>query len=167
MHYLSTSQYTRVASVICKADEDVASIPGLKRSLFMKRKTWQLPCILLLFLAFGCGNDLLDPRFEPEISNKIDSFEFQATDIRDVSQTVTYSWEITSEIANINQASTLTSGTGILILVDSQGEEVYRQDLNDNGTFQTNAGTSGHWTITIQLSEANGTINFSAEKRTN
>ena len=132
----------------------------------MKRKTWQLQCILLLFLAIGCGNDLLDPRFEPEVSNKTDSFEFQATDIRNVSQTVPYSWENTGEIANINQASTLTSGTGILILVDSQGEEVYRRDLNNNGTFQTNAGSSGQWTIRIQLSEANGTINFSAEKRT-
>ena len=115
---------------------------------------------LLLFLA--C--DPLAP-FEPEIANTPDGFQFQVTDMKAVTLRRDYAWQHSGPIANVNQATTLSAGSGILTVLDASGKEVYRRNLTDNGTFQTGPGASGTWTIRIEFVRASGTVNFRVQRQ--
>lgn len=123
--------------------------------------------LILLFISiFSCKDNTLNPKFEPEIINQADAFEFQATAVENVSQSLSYDWNNTGTMANVNQSSSISSGTATITIQDATGQILYGRDLKENGTFQTNAGTSGSWKITVTLSKINGTLNFRAEKRT-
>jgi hypothetical protein len=117
-------------------------------------------------LLTGCSDnptDSLAP-FEPEIVNNPDSFEFQVTDVTNVNTIVTYTWQNSGTSANVNQASPVTAGTAILVILDAGPNQVYSRDLSENGTFTTSAGTTGNWTIRVTLSNVSGTLNFRSEK---
>ena len=94
------------------------------------------------------------------MANLTDSFQLQATDITDVTATVTYTWQNTGTTANVNQATVKNAGAAVLTISDADGTQVYSQDLAANGTFQTSAGTAGSWTIRVVLTEFSGTVNF-------
>ena len=121
--------------------------------------------ILGVVVLFGCGGGKLGPQFQPEISNIADNFQFQATAVTNVTQTLQYTWQNSGTIANVNQACIITAGTATLTIKDSSGTQVYSNNLSQNGTFVTNAGTTGNWTIIVSLSNLNGTLNFRAQKR--
>lgn len=107
------------------------------------RMTTLMLC-LLLALAAGCGGEsALNPAFQPQISNLTDNFQFQATGVTNVTQTLQYSWQNTGTTANVNQATVLTAGSATLTIRDAAGTQVYTRNLADNGTFATNAGTTG------------------------
>ena len=127
-----------------------------------------MPHISLVILAVamslvGCQDSPLAP-FEPEVLNTVDSFELQATNVAHVNTTLSYSWENTGTLANVNQATVLSEGSATLVLRDAMGTTVYSKDLAENGTFSTSAGTPGTWTIQVQLSDCSGTLNFRSEK---
>lgn len=116
-----------------------------------------------LLSVVGCG-DSTSPGVEPEINNATDSFEFQITDIRDYSRNMLYKWENTGLEANVNQTSTLTSGSATLEIYDDNDVEVYSRSLADDGSFATRSGTAGTWTILVVFADASGTLNFRVEK---
>ncbi|HSA92629.1 MAG TPA: hypothetical protein VLE48_06415 [Terriglobales bacterium] len=123
--------------------------------------------VLLLFVIVvaGCGSDtVLNPRFQPEINNATDNFQFQATNVTNVNDQLQYTWQNTGMQANVNQACSITAGTASLTIRDSAGTVVYSGDLRNNGTFVTNAGPSGGWTIAVSLSGVSGTLNFRVQK---
>ena len=123
--------------------------------------------VLLASLLVGCGGDsVTNPRFQPEISNQTDNFQFQATNTRNVTQTVEYTWANTGVQANVNQATTLTKGSATLVLRDPDGTQVYSRSLTENGTFVSNAGKTGNWKIRVVISNADGTFNFRVQKKT-
>lgn len=121
--------------------------------------------LALLALA-SCGGQTLSPRFQPEISNVTDNFQFQATGMTGVSQTLTYTWQNTGIAANVNQASSVTGGSADVLIRDAQSTVVYTSNLATNGTFVTNNGVAGAWTIQVALSGCKGTVNFRVQKRT-
>jgi len=121
----------------------------------------------LVLLALGaCGGQTLSPKFQPEITNVTDNFQFQATGMTNVSQTLTYTWQNTGTMANVNQASSVSGGSAQVLIRDAQATVVYTSNLATNGTFVTNNGTAGAWTIQVALSGCNGTVNFRVQKRT-
>ncbi len=122
--------------------------------------------LLLLLLFVGCGGgNVLNPQFQPQISNQTDNFQFQATGVTNVSQTLQYTWQNTGTQANVNQACSITGGMATLAIRDAAGTMVYSGDLSANGTFQTLAGTAGAWRIEVVLSSLSGTLNFRVQKR--
>ena len=128
----------------------------------------------VLFLAFllsilfaGCTESALAPQFEPEVSNKTDSFEFQASGLTGITETLKYNWSNTGVKANINQSTTTSGGTATLVLRDVSNLEVYNRNLSENGTFFSQEGQTGTWEIVIVLNDFHGTINFRVEKNTN
>jgi hypothetical protein len=121
---------------------------------------------LFLTLAFGCGSEsVLNPAFQPQVANLTDNFQFQATGVTDVTQNLQYTWQNTGTAATVNQATTVTAGTATLTIRDSGGVQVYSRNLADNGTFDTNAGSTGSWTIQLVLNNMSGTINFRVQKK--
>lgn len=122
-------------------------------------------CAFLLgMLACGGGNTI-GPQNQPQVTNAVDDFQFQATNLSRVTQTVQYTWQNTGTQANVNQATTITSGSATLRIRDASGTQVYSNDLAANGTLMTSTGTTGNWTIEVVLSNVTGTINFRVQKR--
>ena len=118
----------------------------------------------------GCGNDdsdnVLAPRFQPQVVNNTDDFQFQVTGITSATQTLTYSWRNTGAQANVNQACSISGGTATLVLRDSTGAQVYSASLASNGTFQTLVGAPSAWSMQVILVNTSGTLNFRLQKKT-
>lgn len=113
----------------------------------------------------GAGGSALNPTFQPQVSNATDNFQFQATGVKSVTQTLNYSWQNSGIAATVNQATTVTGGQAILTIRDHAGTQVYSGDLVNNGTFDTATGITGSWTITLTLSNYSGTLNFRVQKK--
>ena len=130
----------------------------------MKRILWG--AIAGLALAAGCSSEnVLGPENELMVSNTTDHFQFQATALDNVSQSLSQSWQMTGDQANVGQLGTLSGGSATLTIRDAAGVEVYTRSLAQPGTFQTTAGASpGTWTITVSLKGATGTVNFKVDK---
>lgn len=124
--------------------------------------------VLSVFLLglFGCGgSNTIGPQNQPQVTNVVDDFQFQATNLSNVTQTIQYTWQNTGTQANVNQATTVTSGSATLRIRDASNAQVFSNDLTANGTFMTGTGTTGNWTIEVVLSNVTGTINFRVQKR--
>jgi len=120
----------------------------------------------LALLVAGCAGstNVIGPENQLEVNNASDSFQWQVTALSDITQTLKYTWVTSGTVANVNQSSSLGSGSADLRIVDAAGKQVYSRGLANNGTFQTAAGAAGSWTVTVTLSEANGTLNFRVQK---
>lgn len=141
---------------------------ALPRTSFARRgAVRRLLAPLLALGALGplACDDSLAP-FEPEIGNATDSFQFQVTDLRDVTTTRDYEWQQTGAVANVDHSTSLTGGGATLVIRDAGGTEVYRRDLTTDGTFVTAAGAPGRWRIRVELQRATGTVNFRVQRRT-
>ena len=135
-------------------------------TLQLSARPAQIAGMLVLVLLAGCGGgNVLNPQFQPQISNQTDNFQFQATGVTNVSQTLQYTWQNTGTQANVNQACSITGGMASVSIRDAAGTMVYSSDLSANGTFQTMTGTSGSWRIEVFLSNTSGTLNFRVQKR--
>jgi hypothetical protein len=119
--------------------------------------------VTLLVLLSACSDDSLAP-FQPEITNQADSFQLQATGVRDVSLTRDYTWQNSGTTANVNQATTVMRGSANLVILDDAGTQVYARGLDENGSFVSQTGMPGTWTIRLQLARYDGTLNFRAQK---
>ena len=127
---------------------------------------WGLIPALLILMHVACGGGGTITQFQPEVRNLTDSFEFQVTSAKNVTQTLQYNWENTGTAGNVNQASSITKGSATLTIRDPQDTLVYTRNLAENGTFVTNAGVAGTWKIQVTLSGLDGTINFRVQKST-
>ena len=72
--------------------------------------------------------------------NNPDNFQFQATGVTNVTQTLNYS--CTGTAANVDQSCAIAQGGATVQIRDSQGTLVYTRTLADGGTYVTGvAGT--------------------------
>ena len=121
--------------------------------------------VVCVALVAAC-DDTTSPGVQPEISNVVDNFQYQVTDIRNYSHVDNYTWQNTGTTANVNQSTTITGGTATLVILDDDGVQVYSRSLGENGTFVTTAGASGSWTIRVTYAAASATVNFRVQKTT-
>ncbi len=119
--------------------------------------------LVMLLAAAGCSNDPLAP-FQPEVTNSSDNFQFQATNVQDVTLTKTYTWHNTGTIANVNHSTTTTSGTARLTIKSAAGVQLYDKNLVASLNEQTAVAAAGDWIITVVLTDFSGTINFRVQK---
>jgi len=124
--------------------------------------------LVMVMLMAGCSKDTtpVSPGVEPEIVNSTDNFQFQVTAMLNYSGTLNYTWSNTGAEANVDQSASLVSGAATLRLFDHTGSQVYSRDLTQDGSFASNAGTAGSWTVQVEFTAASGTVNFRADKRT-
>ena len=122
---------------------------------------------LIAAAAFvGCGNSAgpLAP-YEPQIANVTDNFQFQASNVANVTWTYSYRWLNTGDSATVNQATTISGGSAVLTISDSTGAQLYSQNLSANGTFGLTKGIHGRWTVKVQFVNFGGTVNFRVQKQ--
>jgi len=130
--------------------------------------TWKPFCWGLLAgtLALGACSDAntLGPDNQLEVTNAADDFAIQATALDNVSQTLVYTWQMSGTEANVDQSGSVSGGSGTLTILDDAGAEVYSRSLAETGSFQTDAGTAGDWTIRIVLDGMSGVLNVRVQK---
>ena len=117
-----------------------------------------------LFVALGaCGGDSLSP-FQPQISNPSDNFQLQATNVTNVTTTVTYSLVNSGTRASVDHSTTTTAGSTLLVIKDAAGATVYSKALSPSLNEPTAVGQAGTWSIQLTLTGYSGTLNFRAQK---
>ena len=131
----------------------------------MQRVTQSIGLGLVLLTAGACGAaNIIGPENNLEVNNATDTFQWQATALENVTQTLTYTWQNTGSTANVNQSASVTDGTAQLVIFDGSEDQVYSRDLSATGTFAANGSSSGSWRIEVRLSGVTGTINFRVQK---
>lgn len=118
-----------------------------------------LAIALAIGVAACSGANILGPDNQLEVANNPGSFQMQATALDNVEQTLSYTWENAGTTANVNQSGSL-SGTATLTILDDGDNEIYSRSLSETGTFATETGGTGMWTIRVVLSGASGALNF-------
>lgn len=132
----------------------VSRIPSWNRRL----------AVLIVFGALGaCGGDSLGP-FQPQISNAADNFQLQATNVQNVTTTVTYPWANSGTRATINHSTTTTAGSTLLVIKDAANTTVYSRALSPSLNEPTVVGQPGTWSVQLTLTNYSGTLNFRAQK---
>lgn len=111
-----------------------------------------------LLLLAACGDDLAP--FQPEITNAPGNFQFQATGVTNVTWSKNYAWQNAKTTANVDHSSVVTTGAATLIIRDAAGAQVYSAPLGPSGSVTTVPGTTGTWTIRVELTNVDGTLNF-------
>ncbi|MEW6049721.1 MAG: hypothetical protein AB1644_01475 [Candidatus Zixiibacteriota bacterium] len=116
----------------------------------------------------GCGGSKKPTaplsNFQPEIVSIQDNFQFQATNLDNVSATVQYMWANSGNRASIDHSSAVTAGTTSVTLFDANGAQVYTSGLLASGTQQADSGAAGDWLVRVILTNCSGTLNFRAQK---
>ena len=130
--------------------------------------SWKPLCWGLLAgtLALGACSDsnTLGPDNQLEVTNNADDFAIQATALDNISQTLVYTWQMSGTEANVDQSGSVSGGSGTLTILDDTGTEVYSASLEETGSFQTDAGVAGDWTIRIVLDGMSGVLNVRVQK---
>ena len=129
-------------------------------SFGFRRAVW-----VLALVAVSCGDsNPIGPSNQPEIANIRDNFQFQASNLSQATQTLSYTWENTGTNANVNQSGVISSGTATLTIRAPSGAEVYSRALSTTGTFLTGSAPAGNWQIVVRLENVTGTLNFRIQK---
>ena len=131
--------------------------------------------MLVLLLTVACGSsdadNLVGPGSDPNpapntpgISNVTDDFQFNLPNVTSYSTNGGYTWKNTGTTAKVTQSSSISSGSGTLVVRDSGGRIVYSKNLNEGGTVTTEAGPTGDWRIEMAPANVSGTINYRVQK---
>lgn len=124
-----------------------------------------IPALAVAFALSGCSSDsVIGPNNQLQVTNTADDFQFQVSNLNNVTQTLTYNWSNTGDSANVNQASSLTGGSATLTIRGPTGTVLYQSGLQNNGTFHSLKGATGTWQIQVELSKSDGALNFRVQK---
>lgn len=97
-------------------------------------------------------------QIEPQVVNLRNSFNFQAVNLLGVFEDVTYRWQIDGTTATVAQTPTALLGAATVFITDAKGVQVYQRSLAENGSFTTQAGVPGTWTIRLHFADATGDV---------
>ena len=123
--------------------------------------------LLTAIALAGCGSsNLIGPENQLEVTNAADNFEFQVSNMDNVSQSLSYLWENTGNQATIDISQAMTAGSAVLTIRDDAGTIVHQEDLRNDNDTDTAVGVAGNWSIDLQLNGASGTLNFRVQRRT-
>lgn len=111
----------------------------------------------------GCGGDSLSP-FQPEVVNSANDFQFQATNVTNLTTTKRYSWANVGTRATVNHSTSTTAGTAQLVIRDATGATVYSGPLSASLSEETAIGQTGTWIIEVRLTRYSGTLNFRVQR---
>lgn len=113
-----------------------------------------LRLLLLLVLAgtAGCADsviNVIEPKNERTVSVVGDSLEYLVSNLENVSQVDTFTWNNPQERATIYHQSFLPHGYALMVMFDAVGSVVDSTLLEYQLTTESRAGSPGTWTILI------------------
>jgi hypothetical protein len=116
-----------------------------------------------LALGLGCADSIvrqLAPENDPQVVDTPQGFEFTATDLRNVNQTLRYVWTNSAAQAALDHDSFLDHGYGVLVIHDATGQLVDSTLLELDLQAETRVGAPGPWTLQLNLAGARGRVHF-------
>lgn len=121
---------------------------------------------LAALLVISCSGDKTNPlaSFQPEIYNVPNNFQFQATDLKNVSTTVSYGWQNDGQQATVDHSSAVSGGSAYVDIYDADDSLVYSHALVPSIQETTQVGTAGTWRIVVRIDHCSGTLNFRVQK---
>lgn len=133
----------------------------------MKNISEKLFALLLIMAAVlmvsQCSDNSLAP-FQPEITNAPDNFQLQATNVKNRTTTLTYTWSNSGARASVDHSTTTSAGSAQLVIEETGGATVYDHSLVPSLTDTTSTGSTGAWKIRLILDHYSGTLNFRVQK---
>ncbi len=131
----------------------------------MKRIRISVPALVALVSLAACGGgNVIGPDNQLQVTNAADNFQWQASNLSNVTQTLSYTWQNSGTLAHVDNSSSITGGTATLTITDAGSTQVYSGSLASAST-DTGAGTAGSWKIEVKLSGVTGTLNFRVQKK--
>lgn len=126
-----------------------------------------LPALgVVVALITGCGGaNVIGPSNQLEVNSVTDNFQFQVSNLANVTQTLNYSWTNTGTQAVVDISPAITAGSAMLTVTDADGTVVYQEDLADDMDGDTSVGVAGDWSIDLQLDGVDGTFNFRVQRK--
>lgn len=121
---------------------------------------------MTLFAAACDDTNLIGPANQLEVTNAVDQFQFQLTDLADVDDVRSYTWENTGTQATIDVSQAITGGSAFLTITDADGTIMYQEDIADDSDATTPVGVAGTWRIEVRLESTTGTFNFRVQRVT-
>ncbi len=124
------------------------------------------PQLLLLTVAAttGCADSVINviqPQNQETVTVVGDSFAYIASDLQNVSDRVSYTWNNPMERMTLIHQSFLPHGYGLLVVQDASGFVVDSTLLEYQLETESRAGVPGLWTITLIYAAAWGRAQFS------
>jgi len=121
--------------------------------------------VLTAGIALACQDTIvrsLGPENNVQEYVQPDSFRFQASELSNVTDEVSYTWMNTGTSAVVMHRSFVHHGHGDILILDAQGNVIYDVGtLENNLDNETDEGMSGNWTIRLRLFGAKGRVDFS------
>jgi hypothetical protein len=119
---------------------------------------------LLLLISTGGCNEPYSPGKILEVTNEVNLFRFQVSDMKNYDQTWSFTWTNFSRTdAIVNQLSTISGGDATLVLKDASGNTVFSRSLKQDGRYTTAVGTTGPWTVQILMNKVSGSVLLQVE----
>lgn len=95
-----------------------------------------------------------------------DFFSFDVNGLDNVSDAARYFWVTTGQRVVVDVTPSITQGTAILQLRDTNGTIKYRESIGDGVDTTTATGIAGIWQVDIVLTEVGGGFSFTLERDT-
>jgi hypothetical protein len=119
---------------------------------------------LVGFVALaGCASSV-GPEHDLTVVNTTDQFSFTISNLDEVTDALTFSWENTGTRAEIAILQGIEQGAALLAVQDAAGTVLYRDDIGDNNDTVTDVGVAGTWKIEVSLDNTVGSFNFTVSK---
>ena len=121
--------------------------------------------LLFILLVTSCSKELNE--FSPTIKNEKNNFRITASGVDCVTESeLSYTWNNEGSKAKVHQTSSITDGSGTLVVTDNNGTEVINTTIgNGDLKMDSSVGQSGTWTIKITMDAIDGDIDIKVEKK--
>ena len=127
----------------------------------MKRTLRRLLVPLLLAACAGCADTIIKALGEENgviVDNAPGAFRFQAFELDNVHDEVTFTWFNPQGRAAIAHRSFVHHGQVVVTIRDALGQPLYSTPVEYQLDNQTQGGVPGNWTVHIQLFGARGRV---------
>ena len=133
-----------------------------------KHRVSLVAALLVLTASFSAcdGAIPLGPDNQLEVTNAADNFQFQVSNMENVSETLSYVWENSGTQATVDISQAIAGGSPILTIRDADGTVVHQEDIAEDDNTDTAVGVAGSWDIEVRIRNTTGTFNFRVQRRT-
>ncbi len=119
---------------------------------------------LLPFLMLGGCGEVVSSGKNLQVTNEVNVFRFQVSDLKNYSQTYSFTWTTSSTTGVIvNQLSDISGGDATIVLKDAAGTTVYSRSMKQDGRFASAVGVPGLWTVQILANKVSGSLLMRAD----
>jgi hypothetical protein len=116
----------------------------------------------------GCADSILKPlgsENSEQVSNQVDNFLYEATELDNVHDIREYTWANTGTAATVLHRSFIHHGQVILMVRDGAGTLVDSLPMEYELDTETDQGVPGNWLVRLQFYGAKGRVEVGLQRK--